>query len=83
MIDQGALAPQLLATNATRLVDVFLWECHAKWRGAKGKCTCAAHESALRHAGVRSVYREPYRFAPAEKLRAARWSANATTTASP
>ena len=26
------ILPKLLATNATRLVDVFLWECHAKWK---------------------------------------------------
>ena len=49
------IVPKLLATNATRLVDVFLWECHAKWRGVKGKCQCAAWEEALRRAGVRAV----------------------------
>ena len=78
------IVPKLLATNATRLVDVFLWECHAKWKGVKGKCQCASWEEQLRRAGVRHVYREPYRFAPAEKYRAARWRAppNATATAS-
>ena len=74
------IVPRLIATNASRLVDVFLWECHAKWRGPKGKCQCAAWEEGLRRAGVRSVYREPYRFAPAEKYRAASWS-NATAAA--
>ncbi len=67
------IMPALLATNATRLVDVVLWECHLKWRGAKGKCQCAAWEVELRARGVRSVYREPYRFAGVEKARAARW----------
>lgn len=77
---QGAeidIVPKLLATNATRLVDVFLWECHAKWRGTRGKCQCAGWEEDLRRAGVRQVYREPYRFTVAEKLRAAAWNASA------
>jgi FkbM family methyltransferase len=67
------IIPKLLQTNTTDLVDVFLWECHAKWRGTKGKCQCAAWEEDLRRAGVRQVYREPYRFAVAEKRRAAEW----------
>ena len=76
------IVPKLLATNTSRLVDVFLWECHAKWRGAKGKCQCAAWEEGLRRAGVKVVYREPYRFAPAEKYRAASWTGyNATAAA--
>lgn len=68
------IVPKLLETNATRLVDVFLWECHAKWKGVKGKCQCAAWEEGLRRAGISRVYREPYRFAPAEKYRAAAWN---------
>lgn len=75
---QGAeidIVPKLLASNASRLVDVFLWECHAKWRGIKGKCQCANWEEALRRSGVRQVYHEPYRFTVAEKLRAAKWNA--------
>ena len=77
---QGAeidIVPKLLATNTTRLVDVFLWECHAKWRGTRGKCQCAGWEEDLRRAGVRQVYREPYHFTVAEKLRAAAWNASA------
>lgn len=27
------IIPKLLATNASRLIDVLLWECHLKWRG--------------------------------------------------
>jgi hypothetical protein len=82
---QGAeidIVPKLLATNASRLVDVFLWECHAKWRGSRGKCQCASWEEELRRAGVRHVYREPYRFTVAEKLRAATWNASAAMQAS-
>ena len=75
------IVPKLLATNASRLVDVFLWECHAKWRGPKGKCQCGAWEEGLRKAGVRQVYREPYRFTVAEKLRAAAWNATIASTA--
>ena len=71
------IVPKLLATNATRLVDVFLWECHAKWRGTKGKCQCAMWEESLRRAGVKRVYREKYPFADQEKHRAAVWNATA------
>lgn len=67
------IVPALLRTNTTRLVDVFLWECHLKWRGARGKCQCAAWENQLLAAGVRRVYRERYPFAPVEKKRAAAW----------
>lgn len=74
------ILPKLLATNATRLVDVFLWECHAKWKGTRGKCQCAVWEESLRRAGVRRVYREPYRFAPAEKFRAATWRSYSNAT---
>jgi len=73
--------PKLLATNTTRLVDVFLWECHAKWRGAKGKCQCAQWEEHLRRAGVRHVYREKYPFASHEKSRAAVWNVTAARAA--
>ena len=75
------IVPKLLATNTTELVDVFLWECHAKWRGAQGKCQCAAWEEQLRRAGVRRVYRERYPFATAEKHRAATWNATAAAAA--
>lgn len=68
------IVPALLRTNTTRFVDVFLWECHLKWRGARGKCQCAQWENQLRAAGVRSVYRERYPFAPVEKKRAAPWT---------
>ena len=71
------IVPKLLATNATRLIDVFLWECHAKWRGTKGKCQCASWEEQLRRAGVPRVYREKYPFAHKEKDRAAQWKATA------
>ena len=71
------IVPKLLATNATRLIDVFLWECHAKWRGTKGKCQCASWEEQLRRAGVPRVYREKYPFAHKEKDRAAQWNATA------
>ena len=77
------IVPKLLATNATRLLDVFLWECHAKWKGVKGKCQCVGWEEELRRAGVRRVYREPYRFAPAEKYRAAAWNATRLTATTP
>lgn len=30
---ERSIIPKLLATNASRLVDVLLWECHMKWRG--------------------------------------------------
>ena len=76
------IVPRLLESNATALIDVFLWECHAKWRGPAGKCQCAAWEEALRRSGVSSVYREPYRFAAAEKHRAAAWRPNATAARS-
>ena len=75
------IVPKLLATNATKLVDIFLWECHAKWRGSKGKCQCAQWEEQLRRAGVRRVYREKYPFAIAEKHRAAVWNATAAARA--
>ena len=41
------ILPKLLSTNASSLIDVFLWECHAKWRGSKGKCQCAARGANL------------------------------------
>ena len=75
------IVPKLLETNATRLVDVFLWECHAKWRGHKGKCQCAQWEEQLRRAGVRQLYREKYPFADKEKARAAVWNATAAAAA--
>ena len=79
---EAEIVPRLLESNASRLVDVFLWECHLKWRGPKGKCQCAQWEEALRRGGVRTVYREKYPFATAEKARAAVWRGfNATAAA--
>mgnify|MGYP003324106371 CR=1 FL=1 len=46
------IVPALLRSNTSRLVDVFLWECHAKWKGTKGKCQCAQWEEALRRASA-------------------------------
>ena len=60
--EEEAIVPALLATNASRLVDVLLWERHAKWRGTGGICQCAAWEKALRASGVRAIYRDPYPF---------------------
>ena len=50
------------------------------WQGTRGKCQCAVWEESLRRAGVRRVYREPYRFAPAEKFRAATWRSYSNAT---
>ena len=75
------IVPKLLETNTTRLVDIFLWECHAKWRGTTGKCQCAQWEEQLRRAGVRHVYREKYPFATHEKSRGAMWNATAARAA--
>ncbi|KAL1524494.1 hypothetical protein AB1Y20_019388 [Prymnesium parvum] len=73
------IIPKLLATNASRLVDVLLWECHLKWRGQQGKCQCAVWEEQLRTiGGVRKVYREPYPFAGIEKGRSPSWSPQGT-----
>ena len=77
---EADILPALLHTNASRLVDVLLWECHLKWRGVKGKCQCAAWEMELRARGVRNVYREPYRWAVREKSRAAAWAPPQNTT---
>ena len=42
------IVPKLLATNASRLVDVMLWECHLKWRGMQvnARCTLRAFDRA-------------------------------------
>ena len=75
------IVPKLLATNASRLIDVMLWECHLKWRGQQGKCQCAAWEEQLRTiGGVRKVYHEPYPFAGLEKGRGPAWAPPATAS---
>ena len=62
---ENEIVPALLATNTSRLVDVLLWECHLKLRGLPGKCQCAAWDRALKAAGVKAIYHDPYPFAKA------------------
>ena len=62
---ENEIVPALLATNTSRLVDVLLWECHLKLRGPPGKCQCAAWDRALKAAGVKAIYHDPYPFAKA------------------
>ena len=50
------MVERLLQTRAAALVDVLLWECHFERR------LCDEWERALRYAGVRAVYNEPYPF---------------------
>jgi hypothetical protein len=69
------ILPALLSSNSSHLIDVLLWECHLKWKGAQGRCQCADWEMQLRARGVRFIYREPYRWAHVEKHRAAVWAA--------
>ena len=62
---EDEIVPRLLASNASKLIDVFLWECHARKEGLGGRCKCAAWEAALIASGVKHVYRDPYlEFAP-------------------
>ena len=70
------IVPKLLATNATRLIDVFLWECHAKWRARKASAS-ARLGGAVTASGRAGVYREKYPFAHKEKDRASQWAATA------
>lgn len=78
---EAEIVPALLATNASQLIDVLLWECHLAVRGGtRGKAQCAAWEAALLANGVRRIYRDPYPFAsasdsPAYRFRVggARW----------
>ena len=62
---ENEIVPALLASNASRLVDILLWECHGAVRGGgAGKCQCQAWQHALRTAGgVAAVYTDPYPFA--------------------
>ena len=55
---EAEIVPKLLATNATRLVDVFLWECHAKWKGVKGKCQCWTGYGGPDWLGIRTPTRQ-------------------------
>jgi len=61
---EADIVPALLSSNASRLVDVLLWECHMRRRGNAGRCRCLAWEEALRANGVRYIYRDPYPFKP-------------------
>ena len=64
---ENEIVPRLLLADGAPTIDVFMWECHAKWRGEAGKCRCLAWEEALRQRGVKSVYRDPYYFLPTRK----------------
>ena len=63
---ENEIVPALLASNASRLVDVLLWECHLAVRGgASGRSQCASWDHALAAGGVRRIYHDPYPFASA------------------
>lgn len=47
---------RLVELNATRIVDVFLWECHPR----TGRPACREHGRNLKKAGVRFLAQEPY-----------------------
>ena len=49
-------------TNALRLVDVWLWECHPQ-----PKQKCYLLRSRLEKNGVRRIYDDPYPFLTAAK----------------
>ena len=55
---EHALIPRLIASNATRLLDAVLWECHR----VTGKSSCRDHQKALEMAKVPIVLQEPYNF---------------------
>lgn len=61
---EAQIVPSLLEAEGAPLVDVWMWECHLKWRGEPGRCKCTAWEEALRRRGVAAVYRDPYWFLP-------------------
>ena len=54
------LIPRLIALNATRVIDVFLWECHP----AQRRTSCKVHGRTLQEAGVRLIMQEPFDFSP-------------------
>ena len=56
---EHAFIPRLIASNATRLLDAVLWECHQ----VSGKPSCRDHQKALEMARVPIVLQEPYNFA--------------------
>ena len=61
---ENDVVPALLATNTSKLIDVFLWECHLAVKGGSaGKCRCDTWERALLASGVGRVFRDPYPFA--------------------
>lgn len=61
---ENDIVPALLATNAARLIDVLLWECHLSIRGgAAGKCQCQSWDRALLAAGIKQIFHDPYPFA--------------------
>ena len=61
---ENEIVPALLASNASRLVDVLLWECHLGVRGGtSGRSQCASWDAALAAGGVKRIYHDPYPFA--------------------
>ena len=52
------IIPRLLRTNASRLVDVLLWECHRLPN--MPLCNDRAVAMQLRRSGVAHIFREPY-----------------------
>lgn len=53
----GSQVPRMLKLNATRLVDVWLWECHYQ-KGSK----CHHLARKLIESGISVVYHEPFPF---------------------
>lgn len=69
---EASIIPALVDANATRLIDVFLWECHTsklprkplykRWPQHSKRTPCALLERVLTEHGVSIVYLEPYDF---------------------
>lgn len=50
------IVKKLLELNATKLIDIWLWECHPAARNP----SCPKHEESLRVGGIKHIKREPY-----------------------
>jgi len=78
---EASIIPALVDANATRLIDVFLWECHTsklprkplykRWPQHSKRTPCALLERVLTEHGVSIVYLEPYDF---QRNSTGRWS---------
>lgn len=62
---EHAIVPKLLKHNASRLIDVLLWECH---NIPAQTLKCNEQQRLLKAGGVKIVFREPYNFNASKRV---------------